>query len=125
MLEAARNAHAQGLTLISTVEPGLPPILVDPQQINHVFNNYILNAIKHSPARRKFTSTPPAPLRATSNSASWIMGREFPNIRADLRPLLSRSDQAKTGVGLGLSIAREIVVAHGDGSGSVAYPGRE
>ncbi|MEI2724911.1 MAG: histidine kinase dimerization/phospho-acceptor domain-containing protein [Verrucomicrobiota bacterium] len=47
--EARRSAAEAGVTLTPTVEPGLPPVLVDRQKIGHVFHNFITNAIKYSP----------------------------------------------------------------------------
>ncbi len=125
VLEAERNAHAQGLTLTSTVQPGLPPILVDPQQIKHVFNNYILNAIKHSPAEAEIQVNA---TRTTEGNVQFSVLDHGPGIPEQHQGLIFDRfyrvpNQAKTGVGLGLSIAREIVVAHGGRVGVRSQPG--
>ena len=49
MHDARAQAAAKRLDISCSVEPNLPPVMVDRQRIEHVFQNILSNAIKHSP----------------------------------------------------------------------------
>ncbi|MDB6065499.1 MAG: integral rane sensor signal transduction histidine kinase [Pedosphaera sp.] len=106
---------SKNLKLTCNVDPGLPPVLVDRQRINHVFTNLVNNAIKYSPSGSEIIL-----------QAKWSDDREVqfsvldegPGVPEDFQDFIFDRffrvpDQTKTGAGLGLSIAREIVLAHG------------
>ncbi len=124
--DAERTARAQGLTLTSKVQPGLPSIRVDQEQIKHVFHNYILNAIKHSPADAEIQVNA---TRTADGHVQFSVLDHGPGIAEQHQGLIFDRfyrvpNQAKNGVGLGLSIAREIVVAHGGRVGVRSQPGQ-
>jgi NtrC-family two-component system sensor histidine kinase KinB len=105
----------QGLKLVTEVEPFLPEVLVDRQQIGQVFHNFIANAIKHSQPGGKIQI---AAVSAPEGSVQFSVGDEGPGIAPEHQGLIFDRfyrvpGQTKRGAGLGLSIAREIVVAHG------------
>jgi two-component system, NtrC family, sensor histidine kinase KinB len=114
--EARRNATPQGFKIITDVQGGLPAVAVDRQQIGHVFHNFIANAIKHSPPGASIVISAVADDDNTgvqfsvcdkgTGIAEEFQGRIFDRF-------YRVPGQARAGVGLGLSIAREIVVAHG------------
>lgn len=114
--EARRNAVPQGFKITTEVQGGLPDVAVDRQQIGHVFHNFISNALKHSPPGASIAITAVADddntgVQFTVRDEGTGVAEEYQGRIFDR--FYRVPGQAKTGVGLGLSIAREIVVAHG------------
>lgn len=116
---------AQGCQLVAQAEPGLPAVEVDLQRISHVFSNFINNAVKHSPPGARIL------LRAArheTHSVRFSVKDEGPGIPQEFQARIFERffrvpGQAKSGAGLGLSIAREIVRAHGGRIGVQSEPG--
>jgi len=112
--------EAAGQTLEVTVAPALvgASLTIDPERLRHVFMNLLTNASKYSPTGGVITlsaSSEPGFVRfAVRDQGPGIpvasVGRVFDRF-------YRAPDQEKAGAGLGLAIAREIVVAHG---GSIA-----
>lgn len=124
--EVQGNITNHGLKLVCEVEPALPDVLVDRQQIGPVFHNFISNAIKHSPRGGKIQI---AATGAADGSVQFSVSDEGPGIAEQHQGLIFDRfyrvpGQTKRGVGLGLSIVREIVVAHGGRVGVRSQPGR-
>jgi signal transduction histidine kinase len=88
---------------------------VDSGRIRHVFMNLLSNAAKFAPRDSKITlGASVAPL----GFIRFSVADEGPGIPGEVLPhvfdrFYRGPDQGKTGAGLGLAIAREIVVAHG------------
>lgn len=113
--EMAEQIAAKGLMLHCKSEPDLPSIWVDPQRIKYVFANLIINAAKYSPANGKITLRA-AP--AEDGNVEFTVTDQGPGIREEhhvriFDRFFRVPDAAKPGAGLGLSIAKEITVAHG------------
>lgn len=124
--EVRRSAGAQGIEVKTELAADLPPVLVDRQQIGHVFHNYIANAVKHSPPGGTILV---ATTLLGDRSIQFSVTDEGPGIPAEYQARIFDRffrvpGQAKSGVGLGLSIAREIVVAHGGRVGVHSVPGK-
>ncbi len=124
--EVRRSAGAQGIVVKTELAADLPPVLVDRQQIGHVFHNYIANALKHSPSGGTILV---ATTLLGDRSIQFSVTDEGPGIPAEFQARIFDRffrvpGQAKSGVGLGLSIAREIVVAHGGRVGVHSVPGK-
>jgi len=124
--EVQANVTAQGLLLVCEIEPSLPNVQVDRQQIGPVFHNFIANAIKHSPPGGKIQIAATA---GPDGSVQFSVSDEGPGIAAEHQVLIFDRfyrvpGQTKRGVGLGLSIVREIIVAHGGRVGVRSQPGR-
>lgn len=112
MLDAVSSA---GLRLVASIEPGLPSVSVDRSRIGLVFANLIANASKHSPAQGEILLHA---VRTESGDVQFSVLDEGPGVPEEHRTRIFDRffrvpGQTKTGAGLGLSIAREIVVAHG------------
>jgi signal transduction histidine kinase len=124
--EVAEAAATHGLKLTCETAPELPAVSVDRQRIQHVFSNLVNNAIKHSPAGSQIV------LRAvslTGNGVRCSISDQGPGVPGEFQTrIVDRffriSGQTKTGAGLGLSIAREITVAHGGRIGVKSAPGQ-
>jgi two-component system phosphate regulon sensor histidine kinase PhoR len=107
-------AEQEGLHLIVECDPQLPPVLADPLRLERVLVNLIQNAIKFSPpGRRVWVTAKPevgqAQIRFTVRDEGMGIAEE------DLPRIFERfyKSRRSQGHGLGLSIARHIVEAHG------------
>ena len=124
--EPAHAAHAEITTAIT---PNLPDIRIDHQRIAYVFNNLITNALKYSPPRTPIhVSATPGETRSGRPSVRFSVRDKGPGISADHQEhIFERFYRVpgtnKSGAGLGLSIAKEIVVAHGGEIGVICQQG--
>lgn len=113
------QVHGQSLTY--QVPPGLPSLRGDADQLRRVFLNIVENALKFTPAGGCVE------LRAANEKQGWVM-LEIQDTGAGIPPetlphvfeRFYRADSSRTrqswqigGSGLGLSLARELVEAHG------------
>ena len=123
----ALHAREKQIDLRSNLPADLPPVSVDPDRIMQVLTNLISNAIAYTPAGGSVVVTgsrQPGMLRvAVTDSGVGIPAEHIPHVfdrfyRVDK----SRSRQAGGGSGIGLTIARHLVEAHG-GSISVESAG--
>jgi NtrC-family two-component system sensor histidine kinase KinB len=127
---AAREvAHSAGIELGTDVMAGLPDLRIDQQRIAYVFNNLITNAIKYSPSgtavhvRADLGQT-----RAALPSIRFSVKDNGAGISPEHQEhIFERFYRVpgtnKSGAGLGLSIAKEIVAAHGGEIGVICTPG--
>ena len=109
--------EAAGLALATTIEPELSTenITVDGSRIRHVFINLLTNAAKYSPPggviMLRVSLAPLGFVRfAVSDQGPGLPPEVLPHV---FDRFYRAPGQIKPGVGLGLAIAREIVVAHG------------
>ncbi len=117
---------SRGLHLEVAEEPHLPAIAVSRPRIDQVFANFISNAVRHSPARGTIK------LSAAREGAKAVRfsvkdeGRGIPRemARRVFDKFFRVPEAGDEGVGLGLSIAREIVLAHGGNIGVDTDRGR-
>ena len=97
------------------VHPELDLVRVDPERIRHVFINLLANASKYSPEESTITlyASPDGEgfVRfGVRDQGAGISEESVPHI---FEKFYRVPGQTKKGAGLGLTIAREIVVAHG------------
>ena len=123
--DTAETAAARGLKLDCAVDPGLPPVSVDRPRISHVFSNLVSNAIKHSPRGGRILVRA---ARAEDNGVQFSVIDEGPGIPEEYQTRIFERffrvpSQTRQGAGLGLSIAREITLAHGGRIGVKSSPG--
>jgi PAS domain S-box-containing protein len=113
-VDAHRGVAAdRQVVLDADVAPGLPDVVVDEDRLQLVFANLLTNAIRHSPPGAAVTAR-----AAAGNGAVRVEVRdEGPGIDPARREIIfdkfAQGTDAPGGAGLGLSIAREIVLAHG------------
>ena len=128
--ELRRDAEATaGRDVVQVVvEHGAPEVLAgDPEMVREVLDNLVGNALKHSPA----TSPVVVSVRAEGAFVRVDVRDEGPGIAdADQSSLFerwSRTDSSRSrqvpGFGLGLSIVKRLVTAHGGTLGVSSRPG--
>ncbi len=115
--EMADKFAAKNLNVNFIVEPDLPAVMVDRQRINHVFTNLMSNAIKHSPVDGEILLRA-KPSENNDHEVEFSITDQGPGIPEEYHSRIFERffrvpGQTLSGAGLGLSIAREITVAHG------------
>ena len=117
---------SRGLKLKVEIEAHLPRVEVSRARIDQVFQNFVSNAVKHSPAGGVITLLAK---RENATTVRFAVRDEGPGIPKDLRrrifdKFFRVSESGDEGAGLGLSIAREIVLAHGGNIGVETEEGK-
>lgn len=119
LIDSAQNdlralVESRGSKLVTKVDPGLPKVSVDARQIAHVFSNFISNAIKHTKPGEEIM------LRAKNQDGRvrFSVVDHGPGIPSQFQmQIFDRffrlPGSENTGAGLGLAIAKEIVLAQG------------
>ena len=109
-------AAAKQIALVARLAPALPPVAADRERLLQVFSNLGGNAIKFTPEHGRIE------IHATARDAAveFSVRDTGPGIaHEDLPHIFDRFWQAKkaarSGVGLGLAIAKGIVESHGGG----------
>ncbi len=110
-------AQRQSVHLAGTVEPGLDPLRMDAARIGRVLNNLVGNALRYTPpgGRVEVSAQRAAGSVEVSvfDTGEGIRAEDLPHIFEQFyRGEKSRS-RATGGAGLGLAIARGIILAHG------------
>jgi signal transduction histidine kinase len=125
--EARGFIGAAGQTLRVIVAPELASanLALDPGRIRHVFMNLLTNAAKYSPPGGTIalsaTGEPGFVRFAVRDQGSGIAAEDLPHVFD--RFYRAPGQEKTTGAGLGLAIAREIVVAHGGSIGCTSEAG--
>jgi signal transduction histidine kinase len=124
--EAKFGVTEKQLQFTTNIEPGLPSVSVDRQRIGHVFHNFIRNAIRHSPAGGRIELRA---ARTSDGGVQFSVVDQGPGVPEEFKQRIFDRfyrvpGQTKAGAGLGLSIAREIVVAHGGRIGVYSDAGK-
>ncbi|MDQ8179115.1 ATP-binding protein [Pelagicoccus sp. SDUM812005] len=107
-------AQGKDIQLVSNVEESLPPVLVDLKAMEVGLSNYLSNAIKFSPPGSRVVVY----AALAGSRVRFGVRDEGPGLAAeDLETVFekfyrSRRHRAVDGVGLGLSIVKDIAIAH-------------
>jgi len=108
------QAAAKGVELVKNIPGDLPAVVADPSQVRRVLTNLITNAIRHTPPGGTVTVS----ASATQDDVTFWVGDTGEGIPKEyLDRIFERFVQVpgatQGGAGLGLSIAQNIVSAHG------------
>jgi signal transduction histidine kinase len=119
-------AQDRGITLVASIPQGLPQVMADPTRIPHVFANLLSNAIKYTSPGGTVTVG-----ASTDQESVWYTVSDTgPGIPSEYLPHVFEQffrvpDQGgSSGAGLGLAIAKEVVVAHGGEIRVESQPGK-
>ena len=122
------QANVKGLALMVDLPADLPPVDVDPERVGQVLRNLLNNAVAHTPEDGEITVTAQAAgaevAVAVHDTGTGIAPEHLPYVfdrfyRADK----SRARQTG-GAGLGLAIAKQLVIAHGGSISVESAPGQ-
>jgi two-component system, NtrC family, sensor histidine kinase KinB len=122
-------AEAHDARLVADAVPDLPEVAVDSRQIGHVFSNFVSNAARFSKAGEEIVLS----VKPVGKSVRFSVLDHGPGIAKEFQPRVFErffripGTEESNGVGLGLAIAKEIVVSHGGSIGlrSTAGEGSE
>jgi signal transduction histidine kinase/ActR/RegA family two-component response regulator len=122
----AAAAQARGIALEREREPGLPTVLADPHRLQQVLWNLLSNAIKFTGAggrvRISLGRVRDAVEVSVSDTGQGIAPEFLPHVFERFRQADSSNTRHHAGLGLGLSIVKQLVELHG-GSVRAASPG--
>ncbi|MBN1190164.1 MAG: HAMP domain-containing protein [Dehalococcoidales bacterium] len=111
------QASEKGLGLSASLTPGLPPVNIDYQRISQVLHNLLANAIAHTPSGGEITVSAENKGQwvevSVSDTGEGIPAEDVPNIFERFYRVDKSRSRAGGGSGLGLTIAKRIVEAHG------------
>jgi signal transduction histidine kinase len=118
------DAAARSIAIDTRMEPGLPPVEADGEQIHQVFLNLLLNAIAASPDHGRIEVS--AISRDSHSSVAvtvqdWGAGIPADALSRVFDPFFTTRE---SGTGLGLSISHTIVSDHGGSIDIDSAPGR-
>jgi signal transduction histidine kinase len=121
------QTEAASQILSEDVQPGLPPINVEPARIRQILVNLITNAHEYSPEGASIEVS----ARAVSAEVEIAVSDNGPGIPADqverIFERFTRGDAGLTqrvgGTGLGLAISKSLVEAHGGAIAVESTPG--
>jgi PAS domain S-box-containing protein len=122
--EVGATASNAGVIITTEVDSGLPPVVVDRERIRHVLTNFLTNAVKFSPRGEKISVR----VRRENGEIYFSVSDRGPGVAAEYQSRIFEKffripDAPHAGAGLGLSIAREFVRAHGGRIGVRSEPG--
>jgi len=122
------QAADKGLSLRTDVPDGLPLVNIDSQRIGQVLHNLIANAVTHTPQGGTVTvSTKQAGDNieiSVTDTGEGIPAEDLPNIFERFYRVDRSRSRRTGGSGLGLTIAKRLVEAHGGKINAVSEPGK-
>jgi len=117
------QAEEKGVQLKMEMGP-VVPVMGDTDRLEQVFTNLLDNALKHSPPGGEINI---GGHQLTGKTVEVTVADSGPGIPAEQLPYVFdrfyQAGEVRTGVGLGLAIAREIVLAHGGEIRVTSTPG--
>ena len=118
---AQKPYDAKGVTLDMSAAHGIPPLWADEQRLSQVIGNLLDNALRHTPVggtvRLDCTQNGDHVTVSVTDDGEGIGAEHLPRIFERFYRADAARDRERGGAGLGLSIAKALVEAHG---GSIA-----
>jgi PAS domain S-box-containing protein len=128
LVEVAGAAMAKDVTLVNRVPGELPVVDADAQRVRQVMANLVGNALKFTPAGGTITVSAEAAedgVRVSvADTGIGIAPEQQTRIFQSFTQVDMTDTRAQGGVGLGLSIVKAIIEAHGGTVGVESEPGR-
>jgi signal transduction histidine kinase len=121
------SALEKGINWTANIPGDLPEVLIDPERIAQVLGNLISNAVKYTPEGGSIKVTAGAEQGTVWFRVSDTGSGIDPNEHEQVFEPFYRSQKERRfpqGLGLGLTISREIVAAHGGSLELVSNPGQ-
>ena len=123
------QAGEKGVSVGTALPDKLPPINIDPQRISQVLRNLLDNAVAHTAKGGTITVTAEQEndrwiAIAVVDTGEGIPAEELPNIFERFYRVDKSRTRATGGSGLGLTIAKRLVEAHGGKIEARSEPGR-
>jgi two-component system, NtrC family, sensor histidine kinase KinB len=118
-------AEAHDSRLVADVAPDLPDVTVDSRQISHVFANFVSNAARFSKPGEDVVLS----VKSVGKTVRFSVLDHGPGIPKEFQQRVFErffripGTEESKGIGLGLAIAKEIVVSHGGSIGLHSTPG--
>ena len=120
------NARDHGVKILNTIAEGLSYVMADPERIRHVFANLLSNALRFtSPGGRVTISAEEEQdhIRfSVEDTGEGISKEHLVHLFEQFYRVPGQP--AESGIGLGLSIVKEIVEAHGGTISAESEPGK-
>ncbi len=111
------SAEAKGIRLRQIIDPSIPSASGDPNRLQQVVWNLLSNAVKFTPKGGKvdvILQRVSSHIEITVSDSGVGIEREFlPHLFERFRQADSSTTRAHTGLGLGLSIVKQLVELHG------------
>jgi two-component system, NtrC family, sensor histidine kinase KinB len=117
--------EAQDSRLVTEIAPDLPDVTVDTRQISHVFSNFVSNAARFSKPGEDVVLS----VKLVGKAVRFSVRDHGPGVPKEFQTRVFErffripGTEESNGVGLGLAIAKEIVVSHGGNIGLRSAPG--
>jgi signal transduction histidine kinase len=111
--------ETKGVRLVTSIAPGLPRLLLDPERMGQVLGNLLDNALRHTRAGGCVTisasrspGTGDAEL-SVADTGAGIPAEHLPHVFERFYRVDTSRDRTHGGSGIGLAIAKALVEAHG------------
>ncbi len=118
------EADAAGVSLLASIDDGLPLVEVDPVRIRAVLANLVANALRYTPPGGTITLSASAGATDAVSISVTDTGTGMAPEFADRAFDRFAKDDGSSGSGLGLAIARDLVAAHGGTISLHSEPGQ-
>lgn len=122
------RAAARGIALSLVVPSGLTLVVMDRSRIAQVVGNLLENAVQHTPQGGEVTALAevvgPAARVTVDDTGEGIPPEDQPNVFERFYRVDPSRSRSTGGVGLGLTIAKQLVEAHGGTIRVVSTPGK-
>ena len=119
------RAEAEGVSLRTSIAPGVTSIDADPVRIGEVLGNLLANALRHTPTGGSILVHVES---VEPDGVAFTVRDTGPGIAPEVLPHVFdrfiKGSGSGGGAGLGLAIARSLVEAHGGSISAESEPGR-